>query len=172
MSKVETDWIEEDAAADDLFAEHVSHIGRILHMQMKRLSLSTELSVCEAGVLTCLSETPLDTAGRIARRMGVSRSLMSKSVEHLVQNSYIETVPDQQDRRVVHLRLLPKAEPVVQSCRELKKSWFSALVEGVEQADMEVFLRVLNQIRKNMNSYVRDVEQAKPESYEKKETKR
>ena len=39
------------------------------------------------------------TAGRIARRMGVSRSLMSKAVDHLVRGGWIETKPDQSDEQ-------------------------------------------------------------------------
>ena len=62
-----------------------------------------DLSAVESGVIMCLSTTKVDTAGRIARRMGVSRSLMSKAVDHLVRGGWIETKPDQNDRRMVHL---------------------------------------------------------------------
>ena len=102
----------------DGLAEHLTQIARIIHTELRKVLADEDLSAVESGVIMCLSTTKVDTAGRIARRMGVSRSLMSKAVDHLVRGGWIETKPDQSDRRMVHLVLLPKAEPAVKRCRE------------------------------------------------------
>ena len=130
----------------DGLAEHLTQIARIIHTELRKV-------LAESGVIMCLSTTKVDTAGRIARRMGVSRSLMSKAVDHLVRGGWIETKPDQSDRRMVHLVLLPKAEPAVKRCRELKHEYYEKMCAGVSPEDMQVFHRVMEQIRRNLENF-------------------
>ena len=125
----------------DGLAEHLTQIARIIHTELRKVLADEDLSAVESGVIMCLSTTKVDTAGRIARRMGVSRSLMSKAVDHLVRGGWIETKPDQNDRRMVHLVLLPKAEPAVKRCRELKHEYYEKMCAGVSPEDMQVFHR-------------------------------
>ena len=131
----------------DGLAEHLTQIARIIHTELRKVLADEDLSAVESGVIMCLSTTKVDTAGRIARRMGVSRSLMSKAVDHLVRGGWIETKPDQSDRRMVHLVLLPKAEPAVKRCRDEK------MCAGVSPEDMQVFHRVMEQIRRNLENF-------------------
>lgn len=74
----------------DGLAEHLTQIARIIHAELRKVLADEDLSAVESGVIMCLSTTKVDTAGRIARRMGVSRSLMSKAVDHLVRGGWIE----------------------------------------------------------------------------------
>ena len=75
----------------DGLAEHLTQIARIINTELRKVLADEDLSAVESGVIMCLSTTKVDTAGRIARRMGVSRSLMSKAVDHLVRGEWIET---------------------------------------------------------------------------------
>ena len=138
----------------DGLAEHLTQIARIINTELRRVLADEDLSAVESGVIMCLSTTKVDTAGRIARRMGVSRSLMSKTVENLVQGGWLETKPDENDRRVVHLVLLPKAEPAAAHCCDLRERFFAAMMEGVAPEDMEVFNRVIKTFSLNLEKFV------------------
>ena len=131
----------------DGLAEHLTQIARIIHTELRKVLADEDLSAVESGVIMCLSTTKVDTAGRIAR------SLMSKAVDHLVRGGWIETKPDQSDRRMVHLVLLPKAEPAVKRCRELKHEYYEKMCAGVSPEDMQVFHRVMEQIRRNLENF-------------------
>ena len=133
----------------DGLAEHLTQIARIIHTELRKVLADEDLSAVESGVIMFLSTTKVDTAGR----MGVSRSLMSKAVDHLVRGGWIETKPDQSDRRMVHLVLLPKAEPAVKRCRELKHEYYEKMCAGVSPEDMQVFHRVMEQIRRNLENF-------------------
>lgn len=137
----------------DGLAEHLTQIARIINTELRKVLADEDLSAVESGVIMCLSTTKVDTAGRIARRMGISRSLMSKAVDHLVRGGWIETKPDQSDRRMVHLVLLPKAEPAVKRCRELKHEYYEKMCAGINPEDMQVFHRVMEQIRRNLENF-------------------
>ncbi len=122
----------------DGLAEHLTQIARIIHTELRKVLADEDLSAVESGVIMCLSTTKVDTAGRIARRMGVSRSLMSKAVDHLVRGGWIETKPD---------------EPAVKRCRELKYEYYEKMCAGVSPEDMQVFHRVMEQIRRNLENF-------------------
>lgn len=131
---------------------YITQISRIVNVELRKLLKNDSLSATETGVIMCTA-IGIDTAGQIARRMGVSRSLMSKAVDHLVRGGWIETKPDQNDRRMVHLVLLPKAEPAVKRCRELKHEYYEKMCAGVSPEDMQVFHRVIEQMRRNLENF-------------------
>lgn len=93
----------------------------------------------------------LDTAGEIARSRGISRSLVSKSVESLVKKGYIETRQDGSDRRVIRLIVLPKALDMVQQLNRKRQSLLEGLMNGVDPREAEIFLSVLTTILKNID---------------------
>lgn len=132
---------------------YVTQISRIVNVELRKLLKNDSLSATETGVIMCTA-IGIDTAGQIARYMGVSRSLMSKTVENLVRGGWIETKPDENDRRVVHLCLLPKAEPAAAHCCDLRERFFTAMMEGVSPEDMEVFNRVSKTFSLNLEKFV------------------
>ena len=54
---------------------------------------------------------------------------------------------------MVHLVLLPKAEPAVKRCRELKHEYYEKMCADVSPEDMQVFHRVMEQIRRNLENF-------------------
>ena len=131
----------------------ITQIVRIVNVELRKLLKNDSLSSTETGVIMCTA-IGIDTAGQIARYMGVSRSLMSKTVENLVQGGWLETKPDENDRRVVHLVLLPKAEPAAAHCCDLRERFFAAMMEGVAPEEMEVFNRVIKTFSLNLEKFV------------------
>lgn len=79
----------------DGLAEHLTQIARIINTELRKVLADEDLSAVESGVIMCLSTTKVDTAGRIARRMGVSRSLMSNGGRPPCARRMVETKPDQ-----------------------------------------------------------------------------
>ena len=131
----------------------ITRVLRIVNVELRKLLKNELLSATETGVIMCIA-VGCDTPGQIARYMGVSRSLMSKTVENLVQGGWLETKPDESDRRVVRLRLLPKAEPAAAHCCELRERFFAAMKEGVSPEDLEVFYRVSKQFGSNIEKFM------------------
>ena len=110
-----------------------------------------ELTQNEIDVLLLLKNfAPMDTAGDIARCRALSRSLVSKSVESLIQCGYLDGEPDSRDRRYFHLKLTEKAEQVLREMQKIRSNFWSMLQEGVTPEEMEQFLRVLGKMRHNL----------------------
>ena len=88
--------------------------------------------------------------GITARCRALSRSLVSKSVESLIQCGYLDGEPDSRDRRYFHLKLTEKAEQVLREMQKIRSNFWSMLQEGVTPEEMEQFLRVLGKMRHNL----------------------
>lgn len=93
----------------------------------------------------------MDTAADIAGYCSMSRSQVCKSVEDLVTAGYIRPMPDQQDRRYLHLKLTKEAGHILRELQELRTWFWEELQEGISRTEMEVFTSVLGRMRGNLD---------------------
>lgn len=99
------------------------------------------------------------TAKELALALGTSKSLISHSVEHLVETGYVVATPDTVDRRRIILSLSPLS--VEASCRldAYAETFFRLLHQGISEEDMETFSRVLAQITANIQEAAEQLKQ-------------
>lgn len=142
--------------ATAIFMMQITQIMKIATLELQKLSGDGLLSSAETSIIMCLATTEADMASQIARYTGVSRSLMSKAVDNLVGNGWIETKRDEGDRRVVHLCLLPKAEPAAAHCCDLCERFFAAMTSDLCPEDVDVFMRVVEQCANNIKQFISD----------------
>ena len=107
-----------------------------------------------------IASAEADTAGEIARQLGVSRSLLSKNVEEAVQAGYIETAQDPADRRVVRLRLTPQAQAAAERCKAMREDFYRDICAGIDGEALDVFLHVMQRIWKNIEGITARAESA------------
>ncbi|MFQ9151150.1 MAG: MarR family winged helix-turn-helix transcriptional regulator [Blautia sp.] len=73
------------------------------------------INATEMGILLFLSGNPsLDTAKDIVENRMMTKSSVSRAVDSLVRQGYIRTREDAFDRRITHLVLEEKADPVIE----------------------------------------------------------
>lgn len=141
---------DESVLLDFKLAAHSAMIRSMLRKRFRGLAESSGLKIGELQLLMLLSTAHTDTAGEIARHLGVSRSLVSQTVDGLVRQGYLETAPDKTDRRLVRLRLTERAEPLLETFERMKQEFFSATLEGISSEELEIFFSVLQRIWGNM----------------------
>ena len=115
----------------DTFWEDLTAGKRQYEACLAEVGSHYQLNQTEVSILLFLDASPaLDTASAIVEHRRLSKSHVSGSVRTLVERSYLEayTLPD--DRRSVHLRLLPAAEPVLCEARETARHFLSQLLYG------------------------------------------
>ncbi|TRW94579.1 MarR family transcriptional regulator [Paracoccus sp. M683] len=83
------------------------------------------------AVLDFLGVTPLHT---LAKRAGVQKSQMSRTVSALEEKGFVEREINPEDKRSIHLRLTPRGQGVVrevlQASRERNRQMLSELTDG------------------------------------------
>lgn len=79
----------------------------------------------------------------------ISKGAVSKGVEALIQKSLLERIPDTEDRRRIHLKLRPEAEPVTESIDEVREEFLETILEGFTKEELETYIRFFHRLFKN-----------------------
>lgn len=90
-----------------------------------------------------------DTAQAICNLRGIAKSNASRAIDELVKRGYMARQTDADNRRVVHLRLLPPVQPLVREAAALQKTHLEQLTNGVSPEDWSAMLRVMERIAIN-----------------------
>ena len=68
----------------------------------------------------------------------LSKGAVSKGVDSLIQKSLLERVPDTEDRRKIHLRLMPQAGPVTETVDEVRDEFLETVLDGFTKEELEI----------------------------------
>lgn len=145
---------------DALIASRMELIHRAMRLRLRALAEELHIPMKHLELILAIVSFNMDTAGGIAKQLGVSRSLLSKNIEEAVHAGYIETTPDAKDRRVVRLHLTPQAEIVAERCKEMRKTFHQEITEGIDPAALDTSMHVLRQMWENMERMTAQEENA------------
>lgn len=103
-----------------------------------------QLSKMEILIMSFLHNNPgHDTVGEIADMRMLSKGNVSRGADSLIKRGLLERLPDQVDRRWVHLRLLPQAVPIVDDIEAASMVFAREAFAGFTPEDIKTF-RALN----------------------------
>lgn len=109
----------------------------------------------EKDVLLFLyNNKPLDTAGDIVKYRSISKSLVAKSVKSLSARGFLQQIPDQNDGRYVHLKILPAAQDAVSQLKEAQNALHAALASRLSPEDQQELRRLLGLIMAGIDHYL------------------
>ena len=107
----------------------------------------------EMNVLIFLSNNPsINTAKELTVTLGVSKGLVCRSVDALVRRGYLTAQEDMRDHRILHLKLTPKAAPVIGQLRVSMDQFSQVVTRDIADEDLAVYSRVQHQIYANIES--------------------
>lgn len=94
---------------------------RYYERQFSTLMARETLTMREIRVLLFLANNPdHDTARDVAELRGMPKSQVSAAVDLLVQRGFLWRLPDQEDRRVVHLAITETGVTLGREAREIQ----------------------------------------------------
>jgi DNA-binding MarR family transcriptional regulator len=86
----------------------------------------------------------------LAKNMGLSLSRISRVVEKLVVNGYLDRNTDIADRRAITLCLTPKGKVVRKKIDEVRNECEARILETIPSEEIERFRETISKIVKNM----------------------
>lgn len=125
-------------------------IAKAIKNKNRSVISSYKLSPNEIDLLVALDMGLYDTAKEIADNFEISKSLVCRSVDSLTKKGYIDTQKDEKDKRVTHLILREEAKPIVDTLKENRKKTTEDLLRGIDEEELKIFSKVLNQMKNNM----------------------
>ena len=148
------DLLGELAGIDEGLAMVMMHIRKSVRAAVRDAAREEGLSQNE--VLLFLAHKKCDTAREITQFRGISRSLVSKSVDLLMKKGYLEAKQDEKDRRVIHLLLLPKAEKTIEKLNIIRREFMSKLCEGITREEADAFMVIVRKMAGNVQKNIPD----------------
>lgn len=108
----------------------------------------------ELDILLFLANNPAyDTARDIVRLRMLSKSQVSASLETLEQRGYLSARHAAENRKVVHLQLLPPSDAAVADGRDAQAAFLGVLTRGVPQQELKAFERTAARFADNICAY-------------------
>ena len=112
-----------------------------------------DLTRNELDVLLFLANNPdFDRAVDIVNNRGLSKSHVSLSIANLEHRGFLERLDDPDDRRTVHLHLLPQSEPITSAGQMAQRRFFSYLHQGVTQEQIDLMIDFARKVNENIRN--------------------
>lgn len=125
-------------------------IKRLYDHEMAPLMACYALTRMELDVLLFLSNNPgLDTAAEIVQLRMLTKSHVSKAVDHLTERGFIRQARDEKNRRRVHLSLTDAAQAIVVEATAAQRRAIERLMAGISAEDTAVLDRVMRRVVQN-----------------------
>ena len=128
----------------------VRSMMKLYESMLKEVCEEYQLAQIEVTIISFLYNNPgKDTAADIVELRGLSKGAVSKAVECLIQKTLLERVPDLEDRRKIHLKIMPEAGPVTESINEVKEEFVGTILEGFTKEELEMQSQFLDRLFEN-----------------------
>mgnify|MGYP005787541557 FL=1 len=128
----------------------IRSLFRLYDKMLKKVCTEHDLTVIEADVNSFLQNNPSkDTAADIVELRMLSKGAVSKAVESLIQKSFLERIPDIEDRRKIHLKLKPQAGPVTESIDRVREEFLDTILEGFTKDEVELHRQFFDRLFEN-----------------------
>ncbi len=125
--------------AAHLLSSLAPRLNRVVRTQVRPLA---GLSLPQFVMLRALRLGPL-SAGALAKRFGVSRPTITRTVDGLVKKNLIERLPVRGDRRVTMIALTGAGRDLHATTEAISEGHFSALIEPLSAERIERLIGAL-----------------------------
>lgn len=126
-------------------------LKRLYDHEMSPIMTRYSLTRMELDVLLFLQNNPgCDTAAEIVQLQMMTKSHVSKAVEHLTGCGFITQARDIRNRRRIHLTLTPSAAPVLEEAQAALMRINAVMNDGVSSEDAATLARVMERISLNV----------------------
>lgn len=125
-------------------------IIKLYEVSLKEVCEKFELSMIETTIITFLYHNPdKDTAGDIVEYRNLSKGNVSQAVESLIQKSLLQRIPDQYDRRKIHLSLLDNAKPITTSIERVYHQFSKDLFNSFSSEELLQIKKINDLMKEN-----------------------
>ena len=117
---------------------YFNQIRQVYANELNRKFEEERFSPNEISILILLSTNrTIDTASQLRVILGVSKGLVSRSLESLAAKQLVECRQDERDRRIQRICLTEQASPLVSRLQGEIKKINEAFLEGISQEEID-----------------------------------
>jgi Transcriptional regulators len=130
----------------DLSKRYITKIARVAqrysHLTLKDIDLGTSEYEC----LRQIRKNKGLSQEKLRSILSVDKAAIARMVANLERKGYVYRLPDENDKRAKKLFVTEKAFQIKNSTTSVESYFYEWLLEGIDEAEKKVFLKVLNQL--------------------------
>ena len=133
----------------DIFS-HKGNTIQLYRSMLAPVAKQHDLTQMELDVLLFLANNPQhDTARDLVEIRHLSKSHVSTAVDALVQRCFLQRDQKPNNKKLIHLKLLPAAFPSVQQGQATQKAFFDQIFKGFTVQERKQLTRLLLRVEEN-----------------------
>jgi MarR family transcriptional regulator for hemolysin len=129
----------------------IGDTARLIGVYADRIARTRGMSKAQWVLLIKLAQNPGLSQKDLAQMMAVEPITVGRLVDRLENRGLVERVPDEQDRRVWRLQLLPAAEPVLSELADRRREIVTMISEGLDQAKLTSMQAGMTRVKSNVS---------------------
>ena len=115
----------------------LNQIRKVYAAKVQKQMREEHLSLNEISILILLANNPhITTAAQLCVVLGVSKGLISRSVERLVSRGILNAAQDEKDHRIVHLTISAQANELILRLNHEIDAINRAVLSDVSEAEI------------------------------------
>lgn len=125
---------------------------QLLENQISHVRKKYDLRKVDVEILHYLSAgVGGDTSKEIQKATRLTKGHISQSIFRMQEMGFLKFVPDQRDRRCMHLMLTPKAEAMIEEIKGIWDEVSCIIFQGITQEEKQVLERVARKMDRNID---------------------
>lgn len=134
----------------DMFAK----IRKLYIEEFARVFKEENFSPNEINILIFLYNNPtIDTSSQLYVVLGVSKGLVSRSIDSLLKKGYLKSYIDSKDKRIQHLVLTDQVEPIIERVKSIKDNINKLILMNIPKEDIAITQKTLMTIQDRFQQY-------------------
>lgn len=126
---------------------YFNQIRQVYANELNKKVAQEKFSPNEMSVLILLSNNKtINTASQLKVILGVSKGLVSRSVESLVEKGLVDCRQDERDRRIQRIYLTERAQPLVVRMKSEIEKINEAFLDGISQEEIDQMEETMTKI--------------------------
>ncbi|MCB8876166.1 MarR family winged helix-turn-helix transcriptional regulator [Acidisoma silvae] len=129
----------------------IGDTARLVGVYADRIARTRGMSKAQWVLLIKLAQNPGLSQKDLAQMMAVEPITVGRLVDRLENSGLVERLPDEQDRRIWRLQLLPAAEPVLAELAERRREIVTLISEGIDAATLATMQAGMARVKANIS---------------------
>lgn len=126
---------------------YFNQIRQVYANELNKKVAQEKFSPNEMSVLILLSNNKtINTASQLKVILGVSKGLVSRSVEALAEKGLVDCRQDERDRRIQRIYLTERAQPLVMRMKSEIEKINEAFLDGISQEEIDQMEETMTKI--------------------------
>lgn len=124
----------------------LNQIMKGLHPHPSRKPVLHNITFAQVRIMWLLGKHGQLSMSQIAEMTEVSRATISSVVDRLVKSKFVSRVKDENDRRIIRLRLIGKGKKFIQNHKRLRRKHIAQLLENLSPHEQKRFVACLGEL--------------------------